>query len=109
MDLALLDSRLVIALVSTGLGAFLMFLIQMIVNKRGLFTDERHAEIRCWVNPIRLQLNPPSAARVRSLHEPTVEPGPTPQKELERCSEGDKKTDDGPERLQIFPANPRNP
>ncbi len=38
MDLALLDSRLVIALVSTGLGAFLMFLIQMIVNKRGLFT-----------------------------------------------------------------------
>ena len=30
MDLALLDSRLVIALVSTGLGAFLMFLIQMI-------------------------------------------------------------------------------
>ena len=38
MDLALLDSRLVIALVSTGLGAFLAFLIQMIVNKRGLFT-----------------------------------------------------------------------
>ena len=38
MDLALLDSRLVIALVSTGHGAFLMFLIQMIVNKRGLFT-----------------------------------------------------------------------
>ena len=38
MDLALLDSRSVIALVSTGLGAFLMFLIQMIVNKRGLFT-----------------------------------------------------------------------
>ena len=37
MDLALLDSRLVIAVVSTGLGA-LMFLIQMIVNKRGLFT-----------------------------------------------------------------------
>ena len=38
MDLVQLDSRLVIALVSTGLGAFLMFLIQMIVNKRGLFT-----------------------------------------------------------------------
>ena len=34
MDLALLDSRLVVA----GLGAFLMFLIQKIVNKRGLFT-----------------------------------------------------------------------
>ena len=38
MDLALLDSRLAVALVSTGLGAFLMFLIQMIVNRRGLFT-----------------------------------------------------------------------
>ena len=34
MDLALLDSRLVVA----GLSAFLMFLIQKIVNKRGLFT-----------------------------------------------------------------------
>ena len=39
MDLALLDSRLAVALVSTGLGAFLMFLMQMIVNRRGLFTD----------------------------------------------------------------------
>ena len=38
MDLALLDSRLAVALVSTGLGAFLMFLMQMIVNRRGLFT-----------------------------------------------------------------------
>ena len=38
MDQALLDSRLVVALFSTGLGAFLMFLIQKIVNKRGLFT-----------------------------------------------------------------------
>ena len=38
MDLALLDNRLVVALLSTGLGAFLMFFIQMIVNKRGLFT-----------------------------------------------------------------------
>ena len=38
MDVALLDSRLIIALISTGLGVFLMFLIQMIVNKRGLFT-----------------------------------------------------------------------
>ena len=38
MDLTLLDSSLVVPLVSTGLGAFLMFLIQKIVNKRGLFT-----------------------------------------------------------------------
>ena len=38
MDVVLLDSRLIIALISTGLGGFLMFLIQMIVNKRGLFT-----------------------------------------------------------------------
>ena len=32
-----------------------------------------------------------------------------PQQELERCSEGDKNTDDGPEWLKIFPANPRHP
>ena len=38
MDSALLDSRLLVALVSTGFGTFLMFLIQKIVNKRGLFT-----------------------------------------------------------------------
>lgn len=38
MDLTLLDSRWVVALVSTGIGAFLTLVIQQIVNKRGLFT-----------------------------------------------------------------------
>lgn len=38
MESALLDSRWIVALVSTGLGAFLMFVIQMVVSKRGLFT-----------------------------------------------------------------------
>ncbi len=38
MDLILLNSHLVVSLVSTGLGALLIFLIQKIVNKRGLFT-----------------------------------------------------------------------
>ena len=37
MDLTILDSRLVVALVSAGIGAFLTFLVQQIVNKRGLF------------------------------------------------------------------------
>ena len=38
MDLTLLDNRLVVALVSTGVGAVLTLFIQRIVNKRGLFT-----------------------------------------------------------------------
>lgn len=38
MDLTLLDSRWVVALVSTGIGALLTLVIQRIVNKRGLFT-----------------------------------------------------------------------
>ena len=57
MDVVLLDSRLIIALISTGLGGFLMFLIQMIVNKRGLFTAltplyvktaAQEASLSCW-------------------------------------------------------------
>ena len=38
MDLTLLDSRLVVSLVSAGIGAVLALLIQRIVNKRGVFT-----------------------------------------------------------------------
>ena len=46
MDMTLLDSRLIVSLVSTGIGAFLMFLIQKIVNKRGLFTySVRHNKV----------------------------------------------------------------
>ena len=38
MDSDLFDSRLVVALMSISLGAFLTFIVQMIVKKRGVFT-----------------------------------------------------------------------